>query len=233
MKGPNLTLSVNRKADADCAVEFVRRHHADAERLLLFTPDELEDALRKCHRAAEREKVVRAYVRHTYREKEERIREGALRILKEWKKKEGRYYNLVSEMFEEHPWPRRVYRGYASIFYMFPRDVEKGRFFFPYYRRGGLDPIGTIAHEMLHFMFFDYVKKHFGAREGMRYGNEDKNYVWRVSEAFNSVIEAWSPYKKVIPGGAWVYPETKKLYTAMRKRWAKNSSVPALLDHYF
>lgn len=230
---PRLILVVSEKRDAESAVEFVRRHRADAGYLHLFAPEKLEDALRKCRRPSEREKTIRAYVRRVYCEKGERIRRGLTDTGKEWGKKEKRYCDLVAEIFDGHPWPRGTYRGYASIFYMFPRDIKQKMFFFPYYRRGGLDPAGTVAHELLHFMFFGYVAARYGAREGIQYRGKDKDYVWRVSEAFNSVIEDWAPYRKIIPARKWVYPETRELYADMRKRWRKDPSVPNLLGRYF
>jgi hypothetical protein len=56
---------------------------------------------------------------------------------------------------------------------------------------------------MLHFMFFDFIRARYGLEEESKIEGRDPDHVWKVSEAFNVVIEHWKPYADVLGTGGF------------------------------
>ncbi len=88
-----------------------------------------------------------------------------------------------------------------------------------------------IVHEMLHFMFFDYVEKKYGKEFGWKKA-ESYGYLWKVSEAFNAVMEDWPPYKKLFLHASAPYPGTEKIEALMAKQWKRHHDIDKLLDYW-
>lgn len=87
---------------------------------------------------------------------------------------------------------------------------------------------------MLHFIFFDYIKKKYGINENDKFRNKNQKYVWQVSETFNTVIENWGPYMKIFNAKkkATPYPGCEKMFISMTKQWNKKQDVKNLLDKW-
>ena len=117
---------------------------------------------------------------------------------------------------------------------MFPRNIQDKTFYFPY-SKDLHDPLGTIAHEMLHFIFFDYIKKKYGIKQDDEFKGKDPKFVWQVLETFNTVIENWKPYKKIF--NAWKnckpYPGCEKMFAKMIKQWNLKQDIDEFLDKWF
>lgn len=158
------------------------------------------------------------------------MKERVNEIAKQWSKKGKTFFRLTSLIFKEFTWPRGKYIAHASIFYMFPRDVKHKYFFFPYEKKWGLDPIKTISHEMLHFIFFAYLEERYGLRESSKIPGKPTNYIWQISEAFNSVIQGWKPYnKEIVEINHPPYKGTEKLARRMKKIWEKTEDIDKVL----
>jgi hypothetical protein len=158
------------------------------------------------------------------------MKDGFNKIIREWNKKSKRFFHLTDQIFKGFLWPKGKYIGYISIFYMFPRNVKDKFFFFPYEKRWGFDPIKTISHEMLHFIFFAYLEKQYGLKESSKIPGKPTNYIWQISEAFNNVIQDWEPYKKeLVEIGHLPYKGTEKLVTKMKKIWLKTKDTDKVL----
>ena len=113
---------------------------------------------------------------------------------------------------------------------MFPRNVNRKYFFFPYEKKWGFDPIKTISHEMLHFIFFAYLKERYGLKKSSKIPGKPTNYLWQISEALNSVIQDWKPYhKEMVEINHPPYKGTEKLVRKMKKIWEKTEDVDEVL----
>ena len=227
---PKLSLTINVDAD----IENVKYFVAHGEWVEKFLPSGLLYLTKKKIEPLKRNAILIEYTENYYLQHKTEIARGVNETKKRWKHIVKRFHKLVDTIFHSHPWPKGTYVGYASIFYMFPRNIKEQNFYFPY-DRACFDPIATIAHEMLHFIFFDYIKRNFNLKETSILRGKNPKYVWQVSETFNTVIENWKPYmdmfhtrKKIDP-----YPGCKQIYESMSRDWKKYHDIDVLLKKRF
>jgi hypothetical protein len=226
---PDVKLIIDVGADIENAKWFVK----NGEFVDWFLPLNFQYITSKKFSAAERNKIITEYTKHIHKMNEALILKGVTETKRCWAKTAGKFYDLVDAVFEGHDWPKGKYVGYASVYLMFPRDVQDKIFYFPH-GKDKWNPLGTIAHEMLHFMFFDYIKKRYGIEEDDEFKGKDQKYVWQVSETFNTVIENWKPYRNLfsVKEDARPYPGCEQMFKAMTKQWAKKQDVESFLDNW-
>lgn len=229
-KYPKIKLVEDVNQDARLGVGFVRMHLRSSRRhLRRFLPDELLDILKKGVSAKIRDRRVRAYAHRQHCAEHSKISKNLVGIRKNWKRVEKRYFRLVDKIFKDHSWPPGKYIGYATVFWMYPRNINNKTFYFPYKHRKPHYANKVIAHEALHFIFFDYVEKKYGIdwRDEKSYG-----HLWKVSEAFNAVIEEWAPYKKLFLYGGNPHLGTEKMAKLMSRQWNRQRDIDKLLDKW-
>ena len=190
----------------------------------MFLPEKLH---------GKKDETIKKYVQDNFNLRKEEIDKNVKKIKKEWQNIEKKYFDLVNKIFKNHPWSKGKYIGYASVFDMYPRNIKEKTFFFPALRQSKF-PIMVTGHELLHFIFFDYLAKKYNYKGTKKHGKKAE-YVWQISEVFNSVIENWSPYYKILKfDGAKKKPYTGvKYFEKMRKLWQENQDIDFLLDNYF
>jgi len=225
---PKLKLAWDVEVDARLGVIYLKVN--SDEHIRYFLPKNFHYILSDKFLKTERNKMIKEYARHIHSVKHNEIKKGLANTRKEWNKVENDYFRIIARIFKGHSWPGGDYRGYVSIWQMFPRDIEKKRFWFPF-DDSIFNPVATIAHEMMHFIFFDYIAKKYGIKEDEEFPNKGPEYVWRVSEVFNNVIEHWEPYTKVIPpDNVKPYAGTEKMFNKMRAQWEKSEDIDEVLD---
>jgi len=226
---PNLKLVINVESDIENAKFFVNH----GKFVNWFLPLNFQYITSKKFSLSERNKIISEYTKYIHKLNKEGILKGVKEIKKRWAKIENRFYKLVDTVFQGHDWPKGKYTGYASIYLMFPRNIKEKTFYFPY-SRTKWDPIGTIAHEMLHFIFFDYIKERYGIKENDEFKGKNPKYIWQVSETFNTAIENWKPYKDIFSTKENVkpYPGCEKMYKAMAQQWSKKQNIESLLNKW-
>lgn len=224
---PKLTLIIDIRADTDNARWCIK----SGMFVDWFLPVNVQYITSKKFSSAEKNKIIGEYTKHIYAIRRQEVARGVKETRRQWKRVERAFYACVDKIFQGHDWPQGNYIGYASIYLMFPRNINKKTFFFPY-AKDGCDPIRTIAHEMLHFMFFDYIQKRYGLKEHDTVKGKNPKYIWQVSETFNTVIENRMPYKKIfgMKGNSKPYPGCEKMFIAMTKQWARNQDIESFLD---
>ncbi len=232
-KHPKVSLKIDIERDINNCINFLRSEKKGNKRqfLLWFLPDDFQYILNKKFSTRERNKIIKEYTRRVYRTKKDKIRDGLNKAKKDWKIIAKGYFELVDKIFDGHSWPKGNYRGIASIYKMYPRYLEHKIFFFPCIHR--ISASKVIAHEMLHFIFFDYLEKHFGLKEHSKIKGKPDDYIWKVSEVFNNVIENWRPYRQIIKTKPRPYPGTEKMFKKMSKQWRKQQDINWLLKQWF
>jgi len=229
MHYPKIKFFIDSKVDALSALSFLARNKNDYNFLNNFFPDNIQFIFRGFNKKEVR-KIITAYTKTIYRKREIKIKRGVSEIIKQWSKKEKTFFRLTNQIFKGFPWPKGEYIGYASIFHMFPRNVKQKYFFFPYEKKWGLNPIRTIFHEMLHFIFFAYLEEQYGLKESSKIPSKPKNYIWQISEAFNNVIQDWKPYnKEMVEINHPPYKGTEKLVKKMKKVWENSEDIHKVL----
>lgn len=229
---PKLSFKIDLKNDIDNAKFFIKTVKNDTF-LDWFFAQKLNFIRSKSFSNAEKNKIITEYTKYFYRVNKECIDKGVIETKSRWLKVEKKFYKLIDDIFQGHPWPKGNYTGFASIFRMYPRDIKKKTFFFPFSKQTQ-DPLGVIAHEMLHFIYFDYIKKRYGVDEGTVFKSENPNYVWCVSEAFNRMIEDWGKFRKIFgfSDTKAQYKECANIYAKMKKQWNKDQDINKLLNKW-
>lgn len=234
IKYPQIKLKINVTRDMENCRIFIRYNTKNNPQYIeWFLPDELQSVLKQEKRKRQREDIMAKYVRETFKNKKTIIQNNVKKAEKEWKSKEKRYFDLINKIFQGHHWPKGNYVGFASIFTMYPRNIAEKTFFLPglRYSKGTPPASYVIGHEMLHFMFFDYIDKHYGLKFYRKIKGKSRDYLWEISEVFNSVIENWDPYYKIIQFKTPPYVG-KDYYKKMKQQWLKNENIDDLLKSW-
>ena len=229
---PKIILKKDIKQDAHNAIDFIIGEE-EIEYKNWFLPEELRFLLNGKFSKKEIKKILEEYTKIYYYLHQKEIDKGFSEAVRNWKKIEKKYFLLVGKIFKNHPWPKGKYTGFASVFRMFPRWIEPKIFYFPYQDTLGATAPRVIAHEALHFMFFSYIKKKYNLTEASKIKGRGDSYVWEVSEVFNTIMEKWDPYKKIIKNFSKPYPGMEKMYTKMSKQWKQKQDIDWVLDHWF
>ena len=114
-----------------------------------------------------------------YIKNQDQLRRAKQDFQKEWNKKSLEFFKTAEGLFNYHPWPKGPYFAYISIFPCGPRFLKSKSFQVFYLRHPRVRP---IAHEALHFLFYDYLGKHL-ADEGLC-----SETVWILSEIVNTLF---------------------------------------------
>ncbi len=233
-KYPKTKLKIDLKEDTNNCINFIKNEHKGNKRQfsLWFLPDDFKYILSKNFSEKERNKLIRKYTKYIYEIREKEIKKGLAKAQKDWQKVEKQYYQLIDRIFKNHPWPKGSYRGIASIWHMFPRYIKHKIFFFPYRHRIPEFSNKVIAHELLHFIFFDYLEEKYNLKEDSKIKNKPNDYIWKISEVFNNVIEDWRPYNKLFKEKPKPYPGTQKMFQEMKKQWQEKQDVDWLLSQW-
>lgn len=230
MEYPKLELIADPQKDAEVGVNFIA-----CESLKYwewFLPQELQFIIKEEITLEKKQEILSAFAGDFHLKNKEAIQHGLQKAKANWQRIEHEYYRLVDELFKQHPWPEGNYVGAITIFNMYPRWIEGKFFSFPYaHRIDGYANI-TIAHEMLHFLFFDYIQKRYGLQEHSKIKGREDDYVWKVSEVFNNVVLNSKPFQDLIGIEDDNYVDPPSMYTKMKQDWAENNDIDWLLDKW-
>ncbi len=181
-----------------------------------------------------RNKILNAYLDQYYTDQHQYLTDSIKNTRAKWQKVEKIFFQKVDKLFHNWPWPKGNYRGYVSIGRMFPRDIKKKIFAFPLRSfkpgRENLD-LRVIAHEMLHFIEYDYLQNKFGLKPSEIHSAD--NTFWQFTENLNVLIENSKFWREFSLGQSRPYPECKKLYKKMEKIWHKNKDIDNLIEKIF
>lgn len=199
----------------------------------MFLPVELHSVLDKDVSERDAKRVIEAYVAERFKKNEKEMAKRVVICEKRWRKIEGDYFALIDRIFKGYAWPKGKYIGYASVFNMYPRDIQNKTFYFSGLRSDVRFMLATTAHELIHFIFYAYILKKYGISEDDEFEGKKAEYIWNISETFNLVIETWEPYQKIFKTAGNPYdPAHAKMFPKMKKLWDAGEDIDKVLDHY-
>ena len=174
------------------------------------------------------EKALRNFVYGMYRARRETMDFALMKHKNRWERVAPNYFSLVDTLFGGRKWPRGKYIAFGTIWGMYPRFLEDKTFQIPFWHRTPRYVSVVIAHELLHFMFYDYLYKRYPKYRR----SKDDFFVWHISEIFNTIVQnspAWFGFFKLKSIG---YPEHKKTVARMSRSWYRRSkwNLDALVD---
>jgi hypothetical protein len=142
---------------------------------------------------SQRKKFIHTYFDNYYQTHKIEMLRKIESVRKAWRKQENEYITITEDFFDGFRFPKGKYIAYASIINCNPRFLESKTFQF-FYKKPLADIIYTIGHELLHFIFFDFLKKNFKKEIKAL----SKNQLWDLSEIFNVIVLKSSRYRHII-----------------------------------
>ncbi|MCK4453871.1 hypothetical protein KAU51_00795 [Candidatus Parcubacteria bacterium] len=173
-----------------------------------------------------KKEFIERYVKDYYKSHKELIGKRMKEAETRWKKVEQKFFYLADKLFQKYPWPKGDYRAFVTIWNIFPRDISKKTFQLPYKGRIFKKVEAIIVHEMLHFLFYDYLFKYFPKYKKSQYSYA----VWVLSEAFNEVIMAEPKWRKIFSLQLQPYPETVIVRKKIRELRKNKKTVKEILE---
>jgi len=170
----------------------------------------------------ERRSLIADFVKKNYSNNKEDIENKLREMEKDWNSVASDYFAGVDKVFGNPVWTQGDYICYLSIFDCNPRFLESKSFQVYYKHRQGTNHV--IAHEMLHFVFFDYLH----TKESEFNGNVDEHTIWLLSEWFNDLVLELPNFAKFGQHTKDSYPEVDKF-----SKQFKNKSKIADIKSFF
>lgn len=158
-------------------------------------------------------KEAQKYVFEFYLKNQKQIEKNFVLFEKKWRAKEKAFFALVEKIFPNTPWPKGKYIAYSTIWSMYPRFLQDKTFQIPGITRNKKAVVLIIAHELLHFIFFDYFMRKYKKYKSHKYDF----FVWHVSEIFNSIILRQEEWQNLLESQNQDYPEHEKIISKLMK----------------
>jgi len=166
-------------------------------------------------------KKITEFIKEKYKKEEKIIEENIKIYQNNWEKVENKFFNLTDDLFIDQKWPKGKYITYPTIWGMFPRFLEDKTFQVPFTHKKEEYVNVVIAHEMLHFIFYEYLFKKYPKYKAKKY-----NFlVWNVSEIFNEVVQNSPKWRKVFGLKSMGYPQHKKIVEKISRKYYKNGKI--------
>lgn len=221
---PKVKFKIDYKKDIRTLQNFVNDAKFDGGRNLQWAVFRLYPELKNCidvKKGKIEKKQIELFVKKMYLKNKGAINQNLNVYKSNWQRKERAFYDLTSQIFGGHKWPKGKYIAYFTIWGMFPRFLKDKTFQIPhkFRRKRYLNVI--IAHEMLHFIFYDYFYEHYSKYEKDKYGF----FVWHISEIFNEIVQNSPKWLKVFKLKTMGYPEHKNIVKKLSKKFYRRENI--------
>lgn len=183
------------------------------------------------HYKMKSEKTLRYFIYKIYRIKQIAMNIALIKHKKRWMKIAPCYFSLVNTLFKDRKWPSGKYIAFGTIWGMYSRFLKDRTFQIPFWHHTPRYVSVVIAHELLHFMFYDY----FYERYPKHRRPEDNLFVWHISEIFNTIIQNSPTWLSCFKMKSHGYPEHNKIVTRIsrtlyyRRTWNFNALVDEII----
>lgn len=172
-------------------------------------------------RPGQRKKIISDYFDAYYTAHKKDMDRKVDAVRRAWREKEGAYIATTETYFDGFPFPEGKYIAYASIINCNPRFLDSKTFQF-FYKKRTLDAVYTIAHELLHFIFFDFVNR----RMEKEVTKLSEDQYWDLSEIFNVILLRSSRYREIIDHKSILpYPDHEQYLPEFEQGYAHSKNV--------
>ena len=166
------------------------------------------------------------YVEKYYKTHKKDLEDAEEKMKDDWMTIESGYFEATDKLFNSR-WPEGRYICYPSIFNCNPRFIGTKEFQVFYKHPETTNYV--CAHEMLHFIFYDYIEKHYN----QKYKRLEEKVIWKLSEIFNDVVLRLPEFIAITgqkdPG---IYAETRDELNDAIKLWENTKTVGAFVTKY-
>ena len=192
---PHIQFKLNKYLDKQTALVFlsVKAGGIDFSNGIIGVHPELKNIKKKSK--AGQKKMIGQCFNNFYQKHKDYLEKRVKEFQIELNKAEEEYFRVVANIFKSHPCPKGKYIGYLSIIDCNPRFIKDKTFQVFYFHPEGV--VSVTAHELLHFIFYDYcLKKHSKIFKKL---NPDNGVFWDLAEIFNVIILSLPAFKKIHP----------------------------------
>ena len=169
-------------------------------------------------------KIVKDFVFKYYSKNKKAIEKNIITHENNWKKIEKDFFKLAHDLFLDTKWPKGKYIAYTTMWSMYPRFLDDKTFQIPAISKKKKVASFIIAHEMLHFIFYEYFLNKYKKYKSHKYDF----FVWHVSEIFNVIIMNRLEWQKILKNKDDGYPEHGKIIEKLSK---KECCIDELVDN--
>lgn len=223
MLNPTIQLKFDRKLDQDLAWDFYSRPEFGGcnfweERALSHHPK-----LSEIETVKNPKNFLDKYISEFYNFHFGKMKKRSQKTSIYLNQSQNDFFKIIDKIFNHHPWPKKEFTGFFSIFDFCPRFLDRGSFQVFLYDNRNMQ-LFTIFHEMLHFIFYDFAKKTFLKKfENL---STNKGFFWDLAEVFNAVIQDTDDFIKLhseIKNSG--YPNHKNLIIKGKNLWGENQDL--------
>ena len=169
-------------------------------------------------------------VSHFYSLHTDALDAHAKKVHTNWEAVAPQFFEITTTLFKNHPWPEGKYIGYISMFDCNPRFLQDCTFQVYYKHKAGSNYV--TAHELLHFIFYDYALKNHEAL--FKNKNTESGIFWDIAEVFNSVLLHSTTFSALFPTQEEIlYPTHSKWVPHLRVIWDKNQNVDTFIKEAY
>jgi hypothetical protein len=218
MDHPKVTFIFDTKRDVSTFFCFAEDAHYDGGQSLEWAVFQKYPFFRKMFDGSTftgTRDYVEDFVRKQYQKDGGAIRKNLFLYEQNWCVTESIFYALTDELFPSLPWPEGKYAAYPTIWGMFPRFLDSKTFQVPSRWRNKKYVNVIVAHEMLHFIFYEY----FWRRYPQFADDEHDMLGWHVSEIFNTVVQNSPAWLKVFGLESIGYPEHEAIVKRLSREY--------------
>jgi hypothetical protein len=217
MHYPKLQFLVDTKKDIFTFFSFVENAQYDDGRSLEWAVFKYYPSLKSNFEGVKfigKETDIEKFVSDQYEEKRSIAEKNMASYKKQWLEKEEAFRALIKELFPHTVWPEGKYTVYPTIWSMYPRFLEDKTFQVPLQTEKERYVNVIIAHEMLHFIFYEYFFQTYP-----QYADKDHEFfTWHVSEIFNTVVQNSARWINVFELESMGYPEHEAIVKKLTER---------------
>ena len=218
-----IKFKIDPKKDVFTFFDFLRDSQYDKGRNFEWAILKHYPYFKKFNGKVEKENVE-DFVFKYYLKNKSIIEKNLIVYKKNWKKIEKDFFNFTNNLFSETKWPKGKYVAYATMWSMYPRFLDNKTFQIPAVKRNKKIVSFIIAHEMLHFIFYEYFFSKYKKYRSHKYDF----FSWHVSEIFNVIIMNKPDWQKILKNKDDGYLEHRKI---IKKLSNKNYELDDLIDN--
>ena len=222
---PTLKVKLNKELDKKVCLQFINFQKAgiDFGRGIITIHSGLREV--KKFSGKSQSDFVSKYVDSFYEKNNQELENTRIFADEQWKAGVHNFFGVADKYFKKHPWPEGKYIGYLSIFNCNPRFLEDKTF--QIFWKHPKSFISIAAHEMLHFLFYDYFLTKFSKE---KFTNES---LWKLSEVANYLLLKEKEFIEITSDSQPdLYPDLLYLVYKLAPVWKRDKNIEKLTNYY-
>lgn len=223
-----LRFYLNKKLDERMAEEFfnVRGGGIDFGKGIVKIHPQLK-YVKSLKNITQRKKAIHVYFNNYYRIHGTAMLHKIESVQNVWRKQEQKYIAITKDFFGGFRFSKGRYIAYTSIINCNPRFLEPKTFQF-FYKKSLANAIYTITHELLHFIFFDFIENKL--KKEIKHLSEDQ--LWGLSEIFNVVVLKSPRYRHIVNQKFVIpYPNHRRYIRQFEKAYKSSQNAEEFIRY--